>query len=154
MRRTSVMAILLAAGLLATAGPARAQGAKRVTVWIKCSTQGVIDTDWRIQFDVYDADGNRLGSTLTVTLPTGTNSAAAADRMAIATSLRTGDPAAAWREEVQTSGSGGKKVTANTAEDVVVSCNYTLRNIQTYKKKKNRWKRSHGHLQVVTRVTG
>ena len=93
-QRPSVLLVLLAALCLCfastvsavaqdTQDPEEPKKEKRVTIGVECGSQGVVDADWSISFDVYK-DGQKLNTKgpIEISVPTGTGSGPAAQRMA------------------------------------------------------------------------
>jgi len=133
--RQLILCTLFAGCLLAFGlGEAQAQET-RITIAVECGAQGVVDQDWTIEFDLYDAQGKKVNTDpIKVSVPDGTGSAAAADRMAIACDLHAGADAADRQETTHQKygGDTGKL----KAEDVVLKNGYTIKNLKTKKEGK------------------
>lgn len=140
-----ILCLLLSGVLLALGSAPLAAQAKetRITIAVECGAQGVVDDDWTIEFDLCDPQGNKVNTTpIKISVPDGTGSRAAADRMATAVNIHAGANVASRQETTHQSygGDTGKL----KAEDVVLTGGYMIKNVKTFKEGKPRC----GHLKV------
>ena len=139
--------LLTHAYLPAQAVNADGSGSNRTTIAVECGAQCVIDADWTITFNICDSEGKNLNSEpIVVTVPTGTGSGAAAQRMAVAINMAAGSNIACGAEtkHPKHQGASGHAKT----EDVVVADGYKIKQIVT----KRKGKKASGHLNVESWV--
>ncbi len=146
MMKNRIFVSLLASGVLAWLGaaPLKAQTQQtRITIAVECGAQGVVDQDWTIEFDLCDAAGNKVNTKgpIKVSVPDGTGSRSAAERMKTAINMLAEE--AACREETTHKKYGGDTGKLK-AEDLVLKGGHTIKNVVTKKEGKKR----HGHLKV------
>ncbi len=117
---------------------------KRVTIAIECGSQGIVDADWTMEFDIFGPDGKKINSSpITVSVPTGTGSGAAAQRMALGINMVAGSGTASSGETAHKKYGG---TTGNLkAEDVTLKDGYEVKNVTT----KKEGKEDCDHLKVI-----
>lgn len=134
MRHGLVFVLALLVSMTAWAQDADTGGeSTKITVGIECGGQGVVDKDWKMEFDIIGPDGKPVtAEKVVVTVPDGTGSRAAAKRIARAINMNTpgSNPASTAETDHQHYNS---KVGKTKAEDVVITGGYTIGNVKTWR---------------------
>lgn len=140
----AVLLLCLAGTSAAYAQDEEKKKKKKVTIVVECGSQGVVDTDWTLEFDLYK-DGKKVNKKpLKVTIANGTGSGPAAQRMAVAINMSAGETAATAGETTHPDHTPPKSSSGKLkAEDLTMEDGYEVKNIK--KKKKGS---SKGHVKV------